>query len=352
MDTSNPKHPLPNPMNLNRGFLIVRTDRLGDVVLTLPMARAIKKAMPNARVTFLASEYTRPIIERCPDVDEIRTIDPSASFWKLVREFCGFGVAFFPSPRFRLALAGFLARVPMHVGTGYRWYSFLFSDRIYEHRKTAERHEAEYNLRMLAPIGISSDADELPTITLHSPEQAFIQHWLAEHLGSSDAKFTVLHITSGGSTNPWPAEQFIELGRSMTERYGIKIVLTGVTQDADRIRAVAKSIGSEHAVIFIGNSLLELAALLERAAIVITNSTGPGHLSAALGTPTIGLFPLILPLNKERWGFRGTQVINLSPNAITGCPNCKNCTCMERIPTESVLSAVETMLDRKRPSKN
>jgi heptosyltransferase-3 len=332
-------------------ILIVRTDRLGDVVLTLPMARAIKKATPHAHVTFLASEYTRPIIERCAEVDAIRTIDDKTSFWNLIRQFRGFDVTFFPSPRFQLALAAFLARVPRRIGTGYRWYSFLFTNKIYEHRKTAEWHEAEYNLRMLSSIGISADANELPTIKLQSPERVFVQHWLAENIDASNAIFAVLHITSGGSTQPWSAEKFIELGRDVSRRYAIKIVLTGVDQDADRIKAVADSIGLEHTVLFIGKSLRELAALLERAAIVVTNSTGPGHLSAALDTATIGMFPLIVPLSKERWGFRGSQVINLSPNAIMACPNCKNCTCMERIHPENVLSAVETMLDSKKPSK-
>lgn len=205
---------------------------------------------------------------------------------------------------------------------------------------------------MLSSIGISADANELPTIKLRSPEREFVQHWLADNLGSPDARFVLLHITSGGSTQPWPAEKFTQLGRDIAERHKIKIVLTGVNQDAAGIIAVADSIGSEHAVLFIGKSLLELAALLERAAIVVTNSTGPGHLSAALGTATIGLFPLTLPLSKERWGFRGSQVMNLSPNAIMGCPNCKNCMCMERIPKENVLNAVETMLDRKRPPTN
>ena len=324
-------------------ILIVRTDRLGDVVLTLPMARAIKKALPTAHVTFLAREYTRPIIERCPDVDEIRTINDKPSFWKILRQFRRCDVAFFPSPRFQLALAAFLARVPKRVGTGYRWYSFLFTSKIYEHRKTAEHHEAEYNLRMLTTIGISSDMAELPTIQLQAPEIESVDQWMIQHLGFANAKFAMLHITSGGSTQPWAVRKFVEVGREIAEKYNMRVVLTGVDADANVISIALASIGTNRAIPFVGQTILELAALLDRASIVITIGTGPGHLAAALGAPTIGMFPLPLPISKERWGFRGTLVSNLSPKPISGCPNCKDCTCMERIGSEDVMNAVETL---------
>ncbi len=342
---------LQNHMNPSPDILIVRTDRLGDVVLTLPMARAIKKALPNASVTFLASEYTLPIIERCPDVDEIRTIDSKTSFGKIVQQFRKFDVAFFPSPRFQLALAAFIARVPKRIGTGYRWYSFLFTNRIYEHRKTAEHHEAEYNLRMLSAIGISADMNELPTIKLQTSEIDHVKAWLVENLGSPNAKFAVLHITSGGSSHMWPVQKFIEVGRAIVERYGMNVVLTGVNADANIIGIALASIGTKHAIPFVGQSLAELAALLERATIVIAGSTGPGHLAAALGVPTIGTFPLPRPLSKERWGFRGPKAVNISPAPIAGCPNCENCTCMERVDVNVVMDAVNTLLLKGSPSE-
>lgn len=284
-------------------MLIVRTDKLGDVVLTLPMARAIKKAFPDARISFLAREYTRPIIERCPDVDEIRVIEDRTSFWKLIRQFRVVQTAFFPSPRFRLALAAFFARVPKRIGTGYRWYSFLFTDRIYEHRKTAEHHEAEYNLRMLSTLGITAESGELPFIRLHEAEKKEVDAWMKDNIPTPE--FAVLHIMSGGSSQQWPIQNFVELGIALAGRDGMSIVLTGTLEESSVISSAANAIGGSRAFPFIGHPLAELAALLERASVVIAASTGPGHLAAALGTPSIGLFPLPLAISKTRWGFRG-----------------------------------------------
>ncbi len=334
-------------------ILIVRTDRLGDVVLTLPMARAIKHASPASHVAFLAREYTRPIVERSPDVDEILAAEPELPIRKLIAIFRGAkaGVAFFPSPRFRLVLAAWIARIPKRVGTGYRWYSLLFTHRIFEHRKTAERHEAEFNIRMLSVLGISvpeiSRLEEgaLLTIRLRNPERAAVGEWLARRLGNSSAKFAVLHVTNGGSTHPWPIHNFAELGRRMAEQYGLTIILTGLRQEEKELESMANSIesstaspGSAH--VFAGHSLPELAALVERAEVVVASGTVPGHLASALGANTIGLFPLPLALSKARWGFRGLRARNLSPDPVPGCPTCEHCTCMERLEVRSVMKEV------------
>jgi heptosyltransferase-3 len=347
---------LTNPMNpINPGsdkILIVRTDRLGDVILTLPMARALKRASLECHISFLIRSYTQPIVERSPDVDEVFLAEPEISYRELVRTFreSNADTAFFPSPQFRLAMAAWLARIPKRVGTGFRWYSFLFTHRIFEHRKTAERHEAEYNLRMLTSLGISAPKDELPNILLRNEEREAVDEWLASHLGNSSAIFAVLHITNGGSTEPWPIQNFVELGRMMFERYGMTIILTGLRQEAVILDTIANSIGDEAsatmraAQVFAGHSVPELAALLERAEVVVASSTGPGHLAAALGANTIGLFSLPLPLSKERWGFRGPHALNLSPEPLVACPTCEHCTCMERLDVRSVWNAVEASL--------
>jgi heptosyltransferase III len=340
-----------NPRNLSSDkILIVRTDRLGDVILTLPMARVLKQVFPKNHVSFLVRSYTQPIVERSQHVDEVLLAEPEISFLELIRTFrnAGADAVFLPSPRFRLAMAARLARIPMRIGTGFRWYSFLFSHRIFEHRKTAEHHEAEFNLRMLTALGISASKDELPDIHLRSEEREAVDEWLESHLGNPSAKFAVLHISNGGSAMSWPAQNFIELGRMIFERYGMTIILTGLRQEAIILDEVAKSIGIRAAYVFAGHSLPELAALLEHASVVVASSTGPGHLAAALGVNTVGLFPLPLAISKERWGFRGPRTLNLSPEPLAECPTCDRCTCMERLEVQSVWDAVETSLHSHR----
>jgi len=151
-------------MNSPKNILIVRTDRIGDVVLTLPVASTIKKHFPGCRVSLLVRRYTKALDENNPFIDEIITLEekegkPSvpANVAMLKNRFDACIVAF---PTYPLALILFLSNIPVRIGTGYRWYSFLFNKKVYEHRKYGEHHELEYNIRLLQQIGIDEDINE------------------------------------------------------------------------------------------------------------------------------------------------------------------------------------------------
>jgi ADP-heptose:LPS heptosyltransferase len=317
-------------------ILILRTDRLGDMILTLPMVSVIKKYLADARVIFGIREYTKPIVEACPDVDEIVTIDAELSaseIAKVLREVKA-DVIIVPSPKFKLVLASFLSRIPIRIGTGYRWYSFLFTHKVFEHRKTAEHNEAEYNIRMLEKLGIPIAAYPLPNLVIESEETA--------------KKYAVLHMFTGGSANEWSSEKFKESALNLANTHSLEIHLTGESKHREFLFTVVRELKllGVSAHIHTELTLIELAKLLEGASLVVAGSTGPGHLAAALGTRTIGLFQLVTPLSKERWGFRGKRVLNIEPatKPKVECPACKECVCMDRITTEQVTQAAQHLL--------
>jgi len=145
-------------MNERKKILLVRTDRLGDVVLTLPMLPVLRTHFPDAHLAILVSAYPAEILHRNPYLDEVLLYDDSVKlvpFFQLLRSLRmrRFDTVVVVHPTLRLALLAFLAGIPIRVGTGYRWYSFLFNRRVYEHRKDSKRHEAEYNLNLLAALG-------------------------------------------------------------------------------------------------------------------------------------------------------------------------------------------------------
>ena len=308
------------------------------MILTLPMASVIREHIPDAKIVFAVREYTRPIVECCPDVDEIITINPVSSasdIAKQIREVKP-DALFIPSPNFRLVFASFLSRTPIRVGTGYRWYSFLFNRKIYDHRKTAEHNEAVYNIRMLRGIGI--DSSEYPFPSLDIPTYKNIV----------SNPYAVLHVFTGGSANSWGIERFKDLANWLSKEKVLDIVLTGENKHREFLLTVADELKPLGIVIHIHTelTLIELAGLLKQASIVIAGSTGPGHLAAALGVPTIGLFQLATALSKERWGFRGKKVINLEPLSPPRqeCPACKDCDCMTSITTMQARQAAEQLL--------
>src|SRR2546428_9190893 len=112
--------------------------------------------MPGARLSFLSSAYAAPVLVHHPDLDEVLTVTGQERLSELVRLFKrNVDAAIFLKPFRRLMTAAWLARGPLRVGTGYRWYSLLLNRRVYEHRTDFTRHESAYNLGLLRGLGLS-----------------------------------------------------------------------------------------------------------------------------------------------------------------------------------------------------
>ncbi len=333
-------------------ILIVRPDKLGDLIATLPMASAIKRAMPDAHVTFMVRDYTAPLLEIAPEVDETVIFDPLAKPREKIDLFRSIrtDTVFFPVSKFDLAFYAKLAYKPKRVGsigTGYRLYSMLYTHRVYEHRKKSKRHEAEYNVRMLSEIGIEAQTP-LTRLELRPNDHQRADENIVSLFGKQSQKYCVLHVGSGGSSFEWPIERYAEFAKWVAQRLSLPIVLTGLRSERETLLSVSEVMERHGAAVrlFVDKPMLELAGLLSRASLVLASSTGPGHLAAALGTPTLGLFPLIRPLSKARWGFRGDLVSNIEPQEPPKptCPECKECECMQAITTMQVSRAAEILL--------
>ena len=207
-------------------YLLSRTDRLGDLILSTPVASALKRNFPEAEVFFLARPYAAEILRIHPHVDGVVIFDPGESLESVSRRLRAFrfaaALALFPRPN--LAWAFYRAGIPQRLGTGYRWYSALFTQRIFEHRKGARRHEAEYNLQLLRPLGLA--AAEVEFHYRFSPqEESHMRAKLAE-LGIAE-KVAVLHPGSGGSARDWPPESFAALADALGREQAMQVVLTG-----------------------------------------------------------------------------------------------------------------------------
>ena len=175
--------------------------------MCLPVASALRRLLPEARITFLSSEYAAPLLAHHPDLDEVWTVTGRESLRELVALFCrAVDAVVFLKPFKRLMWAAFLARVPIRVATGYRWYSVLANRRIYEHRKDFSKHETAYNVGMLAGLGLQPGIVSPPSLVLTDAERASGQ----ERLRSLPAPRVVLH-PGGFAARRWRIEQYHSL---------------------------------------------------------------------------------------------------------------------------------------------
>lgn len=336
-----------------RRILVIRTDRLGDVILTLPMLPLLREWFPDAHLAMMLNRYTGEIVRGHPSLDTIIWDDidgrpaPADQLLRTLRA-QNFDTVFVvhPTPR----LAWLVARAGIHerIGSGYRIYSFLFTRRIFEHRKDARFHELEYNLRMLRAVRPEFTAEGVVPrfdIVIDPAARTAVRRRLAAT--PADRALIVLHPGSGGSARNWPPEHFVRLASQLLAEGRYRIAVTGGTQEQDLVRRVGEAAQTD--LTFAGSlSLVELAALFAETRVVVSNSTGPLHLAAAVGTRVIGLYPQLTAMSPARWGPYTTRKRVFVPTMPADCRECEGgapCACMAGISVNQIAQAAREMAD-------
>ena len=335
------KNLVSDPENL----LVVRNDRLGDTILALPTVPLLRNAFPNAQIHFWAAPDVAPLV-RC--VEGISTViegdDRSGNDVLEKIASLKIDVAFCLRPTLHNALMLKKARIPKRIGTLRRWYSPLFTTRINIHRHRSGRHEADLNLDLLKGAGITGETG-FPEIELPESAAEKVEKFLTDQGANPDSPLIVIHPGSGGSAPDWPAEYFRQLGERFASDNRFTIVVTGSRAESELCRTVATK---EHINLCGQTGLLELAYLLKSAEILVANSTGPLHLSVALGTAALGLYPPIADCLPDRWGPYGHHDWAIMPD-LPICRKCRpgvisSCWCMEQLSPDRVYEHAMGML--------
>lgn len=323
------------------------------------MVSVLRKQYPAARITMLLRSYTKELAVGYKGVGDIVLYDQAGEqkpFFTMLKELRSgwFDLVVVSYPTLRLALLMFLAGIPTRVGTGYRWYSLLFNKRIFEHRKTAEKHEVEYNLSLLKAIGCTIDAIQQISLSISEDEQRTAND-VARSIGISDSDaVVVLHPGSGGSARDWSVANFGALACALHSS-GYRVVVTGGKGEEFLVqRVIDESKGT--AISVVGRlSLKEFAAFVRSVKLFVSNSTGPLHIAAVVGTPVIAFYPPIRECSAQRWGpLTEKKIIFTADNKI--CVRCqgKECLgddCMDQIKVEQVLVSAKLLIASAKQTK-
>ena len=323
-----------------RHILICRTDNIGDVVLTLPLAGYLKQRFPEARIGFLCRAYAAPMVRHCKALDYVveseQLKDTAAELAK-----SDIDTIIFAKPDKALAAAAKKAGIKNRVGTSHRWFHWLTCNRLaHFSRVKSDLHEAQLNFALLKPLGIAyiPALEEIPALyQLAAPP--FEREPKLEPTQLNIA----IHPKSNGNGREWPLAHYIELAKLLQQYENVRLWVTGSEREGKLIADQAPELLAQPNV---GNTcgmftLDELGAFIHACDGLIASGTGPMHLSAALGTRTLGLFPPIRPIDPGRWGTLGSKAqVLVKP---TGCGSCTvpaECACMRNITPNDVADVV------------
>lgn len=337
-------------MNKPKNLLIVRTDRIGDVILSLPLAGIVKNHYPDCKVTFLVRQYTKELVENHPYIDNILTLkenDGKVFIRENVKEIkkYNFDSSIIVYPTFATSLIIFLAGIKRRIGTGYRWYSVLFNEKVYEHRKYAEMHELEFNVNLLKKFDIKEEitrANVKFDLQINTESNKRVKKELEKNNIDYSKTIIIFHPGSLGSSVDLPIEKFKELIQLVNDKAGFQIILTGSSNERELCNRLVLN---ERIKNLAGKfSLSEMISLINLADIFVSNSTGPIHISGALNKYTIGFYPKILACSAKRWGPYTEKSLVFSPEIDCEKCNREQCTktdCMSSINVMKVFVEIE-----------
>ena len=320
---------------MTRTFIISRTDAIGDVVLTLPVAGVLRELYPAARIIFLGRSYTEDLIKTCVHIDAFLNSD---ELLKLPREEAvkkmadtGADTIIHVLPSSEIARMARQAGIKQRIGTTNRLYHWWYCNKlVWLSRKNSPYHEAQLNLRLLTPLGASA---------LYSLQEISHYYGLTRLAPLPQAvaalfdpgKFNlILHPKSRGHGREWGLDYYIQLINLLPQEQ-FKIFITGTAAEGRLLEPLLQACPSVTDIT--GRlSLAEFISFISRADGLLASGTGPLHLAAALGIHAIGIFPPLRPIHPGRWAPIGPRALALVKNIdCTACKRTMDCTCIRDI---------------------
>lgn len=304
-----------------KNILITRTDRLGDVILTLPLLNSAKKIFKNAKIDLLVKKYLEELLHDYKDIDELIIEENINSFFSKYKFFKNKKIDLFINvkPGFELALLFFVLRVKYRIGTAYRWYSFLYNFKVYEHRKDSVKHESDYNLNLLKNFFKETDDSKVFHFGYSEDEKKKLNKKLN---GLPDSRYIIVHPGSGGSAKDIPVKRLALFINKFSEIYAdYRIVITGTENEKPVINQLMKNVRSDFKTSVHDVSgmldLKELMILIDNSDVFISNSTGPVHIAGALNRNIIGFYPNEKPMSDTRWKPLSENTVILKPGGLS-----------------------------------
>lgn len=335
---------------ITKRLLISRTDSIGDVLLTLPLAGLIKARYPEMHIAFLGQSYTRPVIEACASIDEF--ID-----WKQLSQLAlqeqvsslskeKFDTIIHVFPRKEIALLAKKAKIPYRIGTTGRFYHWFSCNRLIGlSRRNSSLHEAQLNLKLAT--GLLNNVD--------IPEREIMQYYGLSNVSALPEKLAaylhphkfnlILHPKSKGSAREWGSANFAALSMQLP-RKEYNIIITGTQPEGDLLVQEGFFAKAGEVNNLTGKmSLAEMLSFIQAADGLIAASTGPLHLAAALGKVALGIYPPIKPMHPGRWKPLGKYAgFLVAEKECEACRKSGPCLCMLSITPQQVKHKLNSMV--------
>ncbi len=340
-----------------RSIVIKGINWVGDTILTTPAITALHRGFPEAAITVVARPWVAALLEANEDITDVWEVDERnrlkflAVAARIRRQRFDLGILFPNSFASALLLA--LGGVRRRVGYDRDGRRFLLTDRIVVTDEILKVHQVEYYLNIVGQVCDITDSPRRLVLNVLPTER----EWMSAFLQKQGVRETELLVGLNpgahyGTAKRWFPERFAAVARYCAEHYGARIVITGSQYEAEIAREVAAR--AEIPVLNLSGQLTlrQLAPLIVRCSLYITNDCGSMHIAAALGVPLVAIFGSTDWVTTAPYSEKAIMVrkpTDCAPCLLRECPTDHRC--MEAITVDDVIQAVDKHLEHATPAR-
>ncbi|HEY9167307.1 MAG TPA: glycosyltransferase family 9 protein [Candidatus Kryptonia bacterium] len=330
-------------------ILVSRLQFIGDIILTTPVLEVLRERFPNSQIDYLGEKHAVTLLEKNRDINDIIQYDfdrPSileqirVSSLLRARKY-DVAIDLFGNPRSAVVI--YLSGATMRIGGSFGWRKNLFTHPIVI---TERINAVSFHLRYLQPLGIN-ESFRPPKITITEDEIRSVQ----ESLGKIGGRVVGLHIGATWPAKVWPSRSFARLAEMVFERLDARVIVTYGPKDSKYISAFSSAVKIPFTP-WPPAPLRQLAALISSCDVFVSNDAAPMHLSAAVGTPTVGIFG---PGEPDIWFPYSESIGHKSFHKNVECCHRDFCSlkdkefmrCMNAVQPEEVFHHIESVLSSR-----
>lgn len=287
--------------------IVARTDKIGDLVLSIPSFYMLKKMYPKAELIVLVRNYNYDIVKNLNYIDRVLKIDDFKKEELITK------IAFFKADAFialyhdeyiaKLAKASGAKICIGPISKPSSW--LLYNKGVLQKRSLSTKNEAEYNLdliKKLNPMRYAAVYELHTDLVLEEGNRKVADlFWEQEKLSD---KVVCCNPFLGGSAKNLREEEYARILKALLEeKTEIDLVISCHITEEEKALSLRDQIGSERVHIFAnGGSILNLAAIIEKSSLYFGGSTGPTHIAGVLGKKIIAIYPKKKTQSPTRWG--------------------------------------------------
>ena len=338
-----------------RKILVIRLDRIGDMVITTPIFRALKEKWPDAQITVLTNPVNKNIVINNPFIDYIlvydrenkhKSLNSRLIFFRSIRE-RKFDLVIDPYLDYELKTS-FITRF---VGNRFRlgfefagreiFYNIRYNPNIFP-VSTEKRHMIDYDLDLLTYIGIKTQKRQ-PEIFLSTDEKENAYKLLEEAGTNPESKIIGIHPGGHYESQRWPIKRFAAISDYLITNYDVKVILFA-GQAEKQLLSEFKGYAVKTPIFLENLSLREFMSTLSHCSLLLCNNSGPLHIATALNIPTVSTMGPTVPYHW--WPYGKDHIVLRKDVDCSPCKNgiCKTHECMELITTDDFIAAVERQI--------